>query len=174
MCSNCALRSGCVAPSLVMRLRCTLSPAALSNAPTVHAPMGCACRVNSSAKRAVLLPVQRNTDCGSPRLTGSTNASSAFAPPGQTREDTCVRLLSCAGEPPRPPEGSSCAPRLAPLRIVLRDRPIASLTALRPLQPEVWDSVAAQCPRIRSSINGASERYRDVIWRIAEAACVPA
>ena len=82
ICSNCALRSGCEPPSLVLRLLCKLYPAALNRVPTVHGLMGCPCRTNSSARWAVLLQVQRNGDIGSPRLTGSTSCSSAGDNPG--------------------------------------------------------------------------------------------
>ena len=43
---------------------------------------GWPCRVNSSANRVVLLHVQRNGDCGSPRVAGSTNGSSAAVSSG--------------------------------------------------------------------------------------------
>jgi hypothetical protein len=54
--------------------------------------------------------------------------------------DTCVRLLSCAGEPPRPPEGSSCA--LPP-----RPRPCGSCC------------VTCRSPRSRHS-GRSSQRFR--------------
>jgi hypothetical protein len=145
-------------------------------APTDHAPMGCSWRVNSSAKRAVLLQVQRNGDSGSPRLIGSTKTSSASSNPGSDSvrhlrpPPFLRRRLSTAAFGFFLRTSNSCTPR----RIVLRDMPVASLTALKPPQPYVCASVAAYCRRIRSSINGASERYRDLIWRIAVAICIPA
>src|SRR5579872_3588381 len=59
MCSNWALRSGCDAPSRVLRLPCKLYPAARSRRRTVLSLTGCPWPVNSRAKARVLLQVQQ-------------------------------------------------------------------------------------------------------------------
>lgn len=57
-----------------------------------------------------------------------------------------------------------------PLRIVFDDRPVAQLTARTPPHPYACAPVAAQ-GRIRSSINGESDRYFDSIFSMAVACC---
>jgi hypothetical protein len=71
--------------------------------------------------------------------------------------DTVARM-------PRPDNSAN------PLRIVFDDRPVAQLTARTPPHPYACASVAAQ-GRIRSSINGESDRYFDSIFLMAVACC---
>ncbi len=84
-CSNCAFRSGCEAPSRVLRLPCKLYPASSSKVATVLWLTGCVCRANSSANVRVLLIVHRSGDSGSPREVGSTKPSSASSNCGSFR-----------------------------------------------------------------------------------------
>src|SRR6266567_8155866 len=78
MYSNCALRSGCDAPSFVLRLACRLYFKSFwSKRATVRAPMRYPFRRSSTARWLVLLQVQRSGDIGSPRVVGATNRSSS-------------------------------------------------------------------------------------------------
>src|SRR5664280_2297746 len=109
---NWASRSGCCLTSTVLALPCKLYPACLSTRPTVTELTPCPALVNSSARCTVDFVVHRNADSGSPRVSGSTNSSTAA-----TRSGT---LSSAAGRPApgartRPsgttPDSNSCAPR---------------------------------------------------------------
>ena len=108
-CSNCAFRSGCEAPSRVLRLPCKLYPASSSKVATVLWLTGCVCRANSSANVRVLLIVHRSGDSGSPREVGSTKPSSAGSncgsfriarrrpPPGRRMRSAAARPFRVAG-----------------------------------------------------------------------------
>ena len=135
-------------------------PALLEHRPDRPAPTGCPAPVSVCARFVVLLHVQRSGDIGSPRVLGSINRSSACTNPGSVsvsrlRPPPSLRSRAATG-------ARGCFLRTAsstsPLRMVLRDIPVALLTALTPPRPKVCASVAAHCRRMRSSISGASAR----------------
>lgn len=76
MCSNCALRSGCASLPASCAAPAGDSRACGARAPRrrTHAP---ALRVTATASFALLVQVQRSGDVGSPRVSGSTNRSTA-------------------------------------------------------------------------------------------------
>jgi hypothetical protein len=115
------------------------------------------CRVNSAAKRRVLLPVQRNGDAGSPRVTGSTKASKAAGSPGTS---TVSRF--------RPPparlirdgaSGRFCANSAIPRTIVFRANRVARATTAIPPRPRARASLPAHSRRCRSFMVGSSASY---------------
>ncbi len=83
------------------------------------------------------MQVQRNADIGSPRVAGSTKNFSASSNPGSVslrhfRPPPSLRSRVCTTAFGLFLRTSNSA---MPLRIVLRDMPVASLTALKPPQP---------------------------------------
>ena len=148
ICSNCALRSGCDAPSRLLRTDCSRFPSSRSNRPTVVELTFQPVLDSAAASFARLLHVQRNGDSGSPRVTGSTSFSSA-----------CLMAGWDCSMPGRPAPGWRIRPRsatpdsssLRPLRIVGRDKPVASETRASPPYPMARHSVAAHIRRPRSS-----------------------
>ena len=107
------------------------------------------CWDSSAARFAKLLHVQRRGDIGSPRLVGSTRASSAAISVGcsSTRD-----FLPAPGFRCRP--GSSTSRRFSswrPLRMVRSESPVALATATIPPRPNDSASVAAHRRRPRSS-----------------------
>lgn len=112
--------------------------------------------VNAAASFALLLHVHRNGEVGSPRVTGSTSASNAARRPG------CAS--SIAGRPAparrrRPAGAPPSANSRRPLRIVVRDKPVADETTASPPYPMATDSAAAHTRRARSFINGDNAAY---------------
>ena len=105
-------RSRCWAPSSVLALACRLNPAPRSSRPAVGADTGRPCRVSSVARCRSDLVVHRSGDSGSPRSSGSTNASNA----GTSPASISPALL----RPPAPPPGPA-----------IRERILAFLSARR-------------------------------------------
>lgn len=87
------------------------------------------CAVNAAASFALLLHVQRNGEVGSRRITGSTSASSAALSPG-----CAVSILGrpAPGRRSRPAGAPPSANSRRPLRIVVRDKPVADDTTASP------------------------------------------
>jgi hypothetical protein len=96
MCSNCAFRSGCEDPSLVLRLAWRLYFWLPNNSATSVWLTSCPCRCNSSASLRTLLHVHRNADSGSPRVNGSTRFSNLATAPGPSPRSFFVLLPSFA------------------------------------------------------------------------------
>src|SRR6266705_897492 len=68
---------------MVLALPCRLKPSSRSRSPTVSAETRCPCPVSSAARLRVDFAVHRSGDIGSPRVPGSTRASSAGLSPHQ-------------------------------------------------------------------------------------------
>ena len=173
--SNCAFRSGCEAPSRVLRLPCKLYPAWSSKVATVPWLTGCACRVNSSASVRLLLIVQRSGDSGSPRDVGSTRPSSAG--------NNCGSFRMARRRPPpvlRIRSGGNAAfsrrgvfNSAIPARTVVCDTRVASATAVTPPQPISRASLAAHNRRDRSLSAPRSCRNFRRILAMTCASCIP-
>src|SRR5713101_1650583 len=153
MCSNCELRSGCDAPSRVLRTDRRLYPSSCSFTPTLVGLIVKPCSRIAAESFTLLLQVQRSGDSGSPRVTGSTRRSSASRIPG------C--FSSSDGRPApgrriRSPRSSPDSSSLLPARIVIREIPVADDTSDSPPNPRLCASTAAHRRRARSSSTGAS------------------
>ena len=145
---NCASRSGCRWPSMVLALPCRLNPSARSRSPTVSAPTRWPWRVSSAARLRVDFVVHRSGDIGSPRSSGSTRASSAGPSPGSI---SAARLRPPPGRRTRPsgsaPESSSLTPR----DTVASRTPAARATSRIPPCPSARASAPISSRRCRSS-----------------------
>ena len=119
-------RSRCWAPSSVLALACRLNPAPRSSRPAVGADTGRPCRVSSVARCRSDLVVHRSGDSGSPRSSGSTNASNA----GTSPASSSPRALAA----PAPPPGPAIRERILALLSARRHRSgtVVSLT------PATW------------------------------------
>ena len=113
---------------------------------------------SSSASVRVLLQVQRSGDFGSPRVAGSTSASSAGRKPasvsvsrGRPAPSRRTRCFAATGT--RCLASPNC---FIPAVIVGRVRPTARATTLTPPYPSARASVAAHSRRICSSITPRS------------------
>ena len=167
MCSNCAFRSGCEYPSLVLRLACRLYFWLPNNSATSVWLTWCPCRRNSSASLRTLLQVERSADSGSPRVNGSTRFSKSRSSAG-----SFTKLFF------RPPPflrhrvsrvGDTCGLRRnseIPTRMARGDTPLARATSAIPPWPIAWLSAAAHSRRIRSSRNGAIKSNRSATSRL--------
>ena len=81
MCSNCALRSGCVTPSSVCAPTAASSPSSAAAGPRWSSSPATPAR-SAPPSVARLLQVHRSGAVGSPRVSGCTSASSAAIMPG--------------------------------------------------------------------------------------------
>ena len=167
MCSNCAFRSGCEDPSLVLRLAWRLYFWLPNNSATSVWLTSCPCRCNSSASLRTLLHVHRNADSGSPRVNGSTRFSKSrnsagsstkvfFRPPPFLRD-----RVSTVGDTRGLRRNSAI-----PTRMARRDTPLARATSAIPPRPIAWLSAAAHSRRIRSSRKGPIKSNRSAISRV--------
>lgn len=115
------------------------------------------CFAIAAASFALLLQVHPSRDIGSPRVSGSTNCSSAFLSPG------CVCWSDGRPAPgflTRPLGSTPSSSSNRPSRMVARASPVAAETSVSPPKPIARDSVAAQWRRVRSSrvLQGALDR----------------
>ena len=114
MCRNCASRSGCWRPSLVLTFACRLYPSPRSSCATVVKCAWWPSSRNPSARCLTLLEVHRNSDSGSPRLSASTSRS-------RSSSNVAIDLgqrLAPAARPTHPP-------RLEPLPGLKLSDPLA-------------------------------------------------
>src|SRR5262245_31991049 len=148
MCSNCALRSGCRAPSSALRLCWREKPSCTSSLRTVSALIGCPIAVSVSASLSMLFDTQISRRIGSPRVAGSTRRFSAGTSPGS------VVLTALRPAPDRrtfPLANGAASRSSSPRLIVERARPVICETTARPPQPAALTSPAANNRRPRSS-----------------------
>ena len=111
-------------------------------------PTGNPCAVNASASFPVDLLVHRNGDSGSPRVTGSTNASNASTTPGT--------LCVTGGRPAplartRPSTTGPAATCFTPRLTVSGSTPTAAATRLIPPRPNLRAAAPSTSLRCRSS-----------------------
>src|SRR5271166_5624671 len=167
ICSNCAFRSGCLAPSFALRLDWRENPSFTSSLRTVSALIGCPISVRAAASFSMLFDTQIKGRIGSPNVAGSTSRSSARTSPGSSSER--------ARRPPPArrtrPLGSPAASRSSfPRLIVERASPVTSETAARPPHPALRTSPAANNRRPRSSSFEPTASHR---CRIAFSSIIP-
>jgi hypothetical protein len=154
---NCRSRSGCCAPSSVLRLDCKLYPSDPNNPATVVKCTSCPCSRSSAASIRTLFDVHNSTCIGSPRQSSATRRSNATTKPGSF--STIDR---------RPPPGRRTRPTSSRSpesisRIVFSEIPLALATAATPPRPNTRASDAAQIRRARSFNSGANARKRSPI-----------
>ena len=120
---------------------------------------GCPRLVSSPASASSDSAVHRSGDSGSPRVTGSTKASSAAGSPGST---CSARLRPAPGRRTRaagatPPDNS-----LIPSEIVSRATPVTDATSATPPYPSDRASAASHSLRARSSNDSRRSSHRRV------------
>src|SRR5215510_1913975 len=148
MCSNCALRSGCRAPSSALRLCWREKPSFTSSLRTVSALIGCPIAVSASASLSMLFDTQISGRIGSPRVAGSTRRFSAGTSPGSV----VLTALRPAPERRTLPLANGAASRSSSPRLMVeRARPVIRETTARLPQPAALTSPAANNRRPRSS-----------------------
>src|SRR5674476_72017 len=153
---NWASRSACWLPSVTLALPCRLNPNDASIRATVRSETGCPTAVNTPARFRVDLVVHTNSDIGSPRVWGSTNAFNRASSPGSDsdsffRPPPGPRTRACGSVPP----ASSRTPRAT----VSGCAPVASATVLIPPRPSSAASEPNMRRRCRSSRCGRSTAY---------------
>src|SRR5262245_58611947 len=165
MCPNCASRSGCCAPSLVVNVACNRYPACLSSRATVVLPTTNPAAYNAFTRWFNDFVVHRNGDIGSPRVSGATNASNASATPG------CAS--STAGRPApaartRPSATTPARISFTPACTVVRETPDTRATNAIPPRPNASASAPnsnRHCRSFRCGLRTASfsARARSVV-----------
>ena len=169
-----ASRSAFCPPSSVLTLPWRLNPACRRSRPTVGGDSRCPCRASSSARRRSDLVVHRSGDSGSPRSSGSTNASSA----GSTRGFCSSMLLRPPPSRRTRPSGSASPPSSSsntPFRTVDSLTPATRATARTPPCPSNRASAANSNRRCNNGSRGGRLVHhsagRDLDRRTASASC---